>query len=127
MFSDKRRSSGIGLGSPPFQLLYVGYNLSSTISRKFAYAIDLVLLHSSGNRKGLEGTLRQDMITLSAYLQTWKLKLSHTKMVTAVFYLNKQETKRELKVYNNIRLLPFIPTTFILGLNWTDCISSVTI
>ena len=86
------------------------YDLPSMISRKFAYADDLALLHSSGNWKDLEGTLSQDMSTLSAYLQTWKLKLSHTKMVTAAFHLNNREAKRELKVYNNGRLLPFCPT-----------------
>ena len=53
------------------------------ISRKFAHANDLALLHSSGNWKDLEGTLSQDMSALSAYLQTWRLKLSHTKTVTA--------------------------------------------
>ena len=73
------------------------------ISRKFAYADDLALLHSSGNWKDLEGTLSQDMSTLSAYLQTWRLKLSHTKMATAAFYLNNREAKRELKVYNSVR------------------------
>ena len=85
------------------------------ISRKFAYADDLALLHSSGNWKDLEGTLSQDMFTLSAYLQTWRLKLSHTKTVTTGFYLNNREAKRELKVYNNGRLLPFCPTPTYLG------------
>ena len=55
------------------------------------------------------------MSTLSAYLQTWRLKLSHTKTVTAAFHLNNQEAKRELKVYNNGRLLPFCPTPTYLG------------
>ena len=91
------------------------YDLPSMISRKFAYADDLALLHSSGNWKDLEGTLSQDMSTLSAYLQTWRLKLSHTKTVTAAFHLNNREAKRELKVYNNDRLLPFCPTPTYLG------------
>ena len=91
------------------------YDLPSMISRKFAYADDLALLHSSGNWKDLEGTLSQDMSTLSAYLQTWRLKLSHTKTVTAAFHLNNREAKRELKVYNNGRLLPFCPTPTYLG------------
>ena len=56
------------------------------------------------------------MSTLSAYLQTWKLKLSHTKTVTAAFHLNNREAKRELKVYNNGRRLPFRPTPTYLGL-----------
>ena len=60
------------------------------------------------------------MSTLSAYLQTWRLKLSHTKTVTAAFHLNNREAKRELKVYNNGRLLLFCPTSTYLGVNWTD-------
>ena len=83
--------------------------------RKFAYVDNLALLHSSENWKDLEGTLSQDMSTLSAYLQTWRLKLSHTKTVTAAFPLNNREAKRELKVYNNDRLLPFCPTPTYLG------------
>ena len=85
------------------------------ISRKFAYADDLALLHSSANWKDLEGTLSQDMSTLSSYLQTWRLKLSQTKTMTAAFYLNNREAKREIKVYNNGRLLPFCPTPTYFG------------
>ena len=85
------------------------------ISRKFVYADDLALLHSSGNWKDLEGTLSQDMSTLLLYLQTWRLKLSHTKTVTTAFYLNNREAKRELKVYNNGGLLPFCPTPTYFG------------
>ena len=55
------------------------------------------------------------MSTLLAYLQTWRLKLSHTKTVTAAFHLNNREAKHELKVYNNGRLLPFCPTPTYLG------------
>ena len=99
--------NGIPQGSVLAPLLFniYTYNLPSMISRKFAYADDLALLHSSGNWKDLEGTLSQDMSTLSAYLQTWRLKLSHTKTVMAAFHLNNREAKRELKVYNNGRLL----------------------
>ena len=85
------------------------------ISKKFAYADDLALLHSSGNWKDLKGTLSQDMSTLSAYLQTWRLKLNHTKTVMAAFHLNNREAKRGLKVYKNGRLLPFCPTPTYLG------------
>ena len=87
----------------------------ATISRKFAYADNLALLYSSGNWKDLEETLSQSMSTFSAYLQTWRLKLSHTKTVTAAFHLNNREAKRELKVYNNGRLLPFCPNHTYLG------------
>ena len=85
------------------------------ISGKFAYADNLALLHSFGNWKDLEGTLSQDMSTLSAYLQTWRLKLSHTKTVTAAFHLNNREAKRDLKVNNNVKLLPFCPTPTYFG------------
>ena len=105
-----------GLVLAPLLFNIYKYDLSSIISRKFAYADDLALLHSSGNWKDLEGTLSQDMSTLSVYLQTWRLKLSHTKMVTVAFHLNNRETKRELKDYNNDRLLPFCPTLSYLGI-----------
>ena len=109
---------GVPQGSVLAPLLFniYTYDLPSMISRKFAYADDLALLHSSGNWKDLEGTLSQDMSTLSAYLQTWRLKLSHTKTVTAAFHLNNREAKRELKVYNNGRLLAFCPTPTYLGI-----------
>ena len=110
-----KNSVSQGLVLAPFLFNIYAYDLPSMISRKFAYADDLALLHSSGNWKNLEGTLSQDMYRLSAYLQTWRLKLSHTKMVTAAFHLNNQEVKRELKVYNNDRLLPFCQTPTYLG------------
>ena len=112
----RRLKNGVPQGSVLAPLLFniYTYDLPSMISRKFAYADDLALLHSSGNWKDLEGTLSQDMSTLSAYLQTWT-KLSHTKTVTAAFHLNKKETKRELKVYNNNRLLPFCPIPTYFG------------
>ena len=85
-----RLKNGVPQGSVLAPLLFniYTYDLPSMISRKFAYADDLALFHSSGNWKDLEGTLSQDMSTLPAYLQTWKLKLSHTKTVTAAFHLN---------------------------------------
>ena len=124
-----RLKNGVPQGSILAPLLFniYTYDLPSMISRKFAYADDLALLHSSGNWKDLEGTLSQDMSTLSAYLQTWRLKLNHTKTVTAAFHLNNREAKRELKVYNNGRLLPFCPIPTYLGVNWTDRSRFVTI
>ena len=113
----RRLKNGVLQGSVLAPLLFniYTYDLPSMISRKFAYADDLALLHTSGNWKDLEGTLSQDMSTLSAYLQTWRLNLSHTKTVTAAFHLNNREAKRELKVYNNGRRLPFYPTPTYLG------------
>ena len=113
----RRLKNGVPQGSVLAPLLFniYTYDLPSMISRKFGYADDLALLHSSGNWKNLEWTLSQDISTLSAYLQTWRLKLSHTKMVMAAFHLNNRNAKRELKVYNNGRLLPFCPTPTYLG------------
>ena len=113
----RRLKNGVPQGSVLAPLLFniYTYDLPSMISRKFAYADDLALLRSSGNWKDLEGTLSQDMSTLSAYLQTWSLKLSHTKTVMAAFHLNNREAKRELNVYNNDRLLPFCPSPIYLG------------
>ena len=55
------------------------------------------------------------MTTLSAYLQTWRLKLSNTKTVTAVFHLNNRPAKRKLNVYNNGNLLPPCPVLTYLA------------
>jgi len=42
--------------------------------------------------------LCKDMATLDEFLQIWKLELSTTKTVSAAFYLNNKEAKRELKI-----------------------------
>jgi len=54
-------------------------------------------MHTDGDWLAVEGALSKDMATPGEYLQTWKLKLSTTKTVSAVFHLNK-EAKRELKL-----------------------------
>ena len=55
----RRLKNGIPQGSVLAPLLFniYRYDLPSMISRKFAYADDLALLHSSGNWKDLERTL----------------------------------------------------------------------
>jgi len=47
------------------------------------------------------------METGGKYLQTWKLKLSTTKTVSAAFHLNNKEAECELKVKYNNETLPF--------------------
>ena len=63
--------------------------------------------------------LNEDMTTLSAYLQTWRLKLSHAKTVTAAFHLHNREARRELKVKSNGKILPFcpVPTYLVVKLD----------
>ena len=65
--------------------------------------------------ENLEAVLSHDMATISSYLQTWRLKLSHTKTVTTAFHLNNREAKRKLNIYNNGKLLPFYPVPTYLG------------
>ena len=88
------------------------YNLPSTRKCKQSNAVALFQ-----NRKCMEETLSQDMTTLSAYLQICRLKLSHTRTVTAAFYLNNREAKCELKVYNSNKLLSFCPIPTYLEVN----------
>ena len=63
----------------------------------------------------MEGVLTKVMATVDEYLQTWKLKLSTTKTVSAAFYLNNKEAKRELKVKYNNATLPFCYEPKCLG------------
>ena len=63
----------------------------------------------------LERTLTEDMITLSANRQTWRLKLSHAKTVTAAFHFHNREAKRELKSKNSGKILLFFPVLTYLG------------
>ena len=61
------------------------YDLPTSVSQKYAYADDLAFMHSAGDWQAVEGALSQDQVTLAAYLQNWRLKLSWSKMVSAAF------------------------------------------
>ena len=77
----RRLRNGVPQGSvlaPSLFNIYT-YDVPSITSKKFAYADDVAILHTSGDWKEMERTLSQDMTTLSEYLQIWRLKLSHTK------------------------------------------------
>jgi len=64
-------------------------------------------MQANGDWQAVEGALSKAMETLGEYLQTWKLKLSIRKMVSAVLHVNNKESKRELKVNINNETLPF--------------------
>ena len=68
MSSEKRRSSRIGFGSPPFKHLYVRpvhHNFQENLLMLTIYIVALFW-----KLKGLEETLSQGMSTLLTYLKT---------------------------------------------------------
>ena len=109
---EKRSPTRISLGSSSFQ--HIQYNLPSITSKKYTYTDDFAILNSSGDWKVLERTLSEDITTLSAYLQTWWLKLSHAKTIWQPF-ISTIEAKHELKVKNKGKILPFCPVPTYLG------------
>ena len=73
-------------------------------------------MHSAEGWQSLEGTLTQDVATLSSYLQKWKLKRSTTKTVIAAFYLCNKEAPRELKIAAEGRILSFSAEPTYVGI-----------
>ena len=86
-------------------------DLPTTVSRKYAYADDLAIMHADGDWQTVEGVLSKDMATVGEYLQlqTWKLNLSTIKTVSAAFHLNNKEAKRELKGNYTMKFRAQIP------------------
>ena len=113
----RRLKNGVPPGSALAPLLFniCTHGLPVTVARKFVYADDLAMMLSAEDWQSLEGTLTQDMATLSSYLQKGKLKLSATKTVTAAFHQYNKEATRELKAAAEGRILPFSAKPTYLG------------
>jgi len=113
----RRLKNSVPQGSVRSPLLFNIYisDLPTTISRKYAYADDLAIMHDDGYWQAVEEVLSKDLAAVCEYLQTWKLKLSTTKTVSATFHLNNMEAERELKVKYNNETLPFRSDPKYLG------------
>jgi len=81
--------------------------LPTIASRKYAYADNIAFTHADGGWQAVKGVLNKDMETIDEYIQTWKLEFSTTKTVSAVFHLNNNEAKHELKVNDINKIQPF--------------------
>ena len=66
-------------------------DLPTTDSKKCAFASDLEIMQADGDCQEVEGVLSKDMSTVYGYVQAWKLKLSTTQMVSALFHLHNKE------------------------------------
>ena len=62
----RRLKNGVPQGSVLAPLLFSIYisNLPTTISRKYAYADDLAIMHADGDWQAVEGVLSKDMAML---------------------------------------------------------------
>ena len=71
MAPQERQPTGICPVVPLFNI-YIS-DLPIIVSRKYAYADDLAMMHADGDWQAVEGALSKDMATVGEYLQTWSL------------------------------------------------------
>jgi len=84
-------------------------DLPTTVFRKYAYADDLAIMHAGGDWQAVEGVLSKDMATVGEYVETWKIKLSTTKAVSAAFHLKQQGAIRGLTSTTTTKSCPSVP------------------
>ena len=77
------------------------YNLPTSVLQIYAYTEYFSFMHSAGHWQVVKRALSQDLVTLSAYLKTWWLKLSWSKTVSAAFHLNNKEIGHMLFLTEN--------------------------
>jgi len=79
-----RLKNGFPHGAVLAPLLFNIYisDLTTTVSRNYAYADDLSNMNADGDWQVMEGVLSKEMATGDEYLQTRKLKLSTTNIST---------------------------------------------
>ena len=95
--------------------MHMTFQLQST-ENLLMLMTDLYILHYASNLQAFEETLNQNIAALFSYLYKWKLKLSTTKTVSAVFHLYNKETRREINIFVNKKDLPFCAEPTYLGI-----------
>ncbi|KAJ4937751.1 hypothetical protein JOQ06_002382 [Pogonophryne albipinna] len=103
----RRLRNGVPQGSVLSPMLFNIYvhDLPDTTSRKYGYADDLAIMLRRPTWKAMEDGLIDDLGTLVAYFQRWRLQLNIGKTVAAGYHLSTREARRELEVcVNNKRL-----------------------
>jgi len=89
----RRLKNGVAQRSILAPFLFNNYISASTcmIGRSSAHAYFLETVLGRSGWQAVEGSLSKEMANLSEYHQTWKLMLSTTQTVSAVFHLNKRK------------------------------------
>ncbi|KAJ4928398.1 hypothetical protein JOQ06_016190 [Pogonophryne albipinna] len=96
----RRLRNGVSQGSVLSPMLFNIYvhDLPDTTSRKYGYADDLAIMLRRPTWKAMEDGLNDDLGTLVAYFQRWRLQLNIGKTVAAAYHLSTREARRELEV-----------------------------